>query len=121
MDMARQHGCCWAFQAPICAHVPPPPTRSALPACRTYAELGDMRRKADTQQREEAQTAATMASIEAAAQRQYAADLAAAAELKKQTLGEWVSARRGGLLACSLPTARPLAPEVRLAWVAGCL
>lgn len=50
-----------------------------------------MRKKAETAKKEEADTAAAMASIEAAAKQQYEADLAAAAELRKQTLGEWVS------------------------------
>lgn len=54
------------------------------------AELSDMRRKADSQKREAEEAAATMARIEASAERQYREDMQAAAELKRQTLGEWV-------------------------------
>lgn len=64
------------------------PSLPAPPLLRP--ELSDMRKKADTQKREAAETATAMASIEAAAQAQYEADLRAAAELKRQTLGEWV-------------------------------
>ncbi|GAB4816832.1 hypothetical protein N2152v2_003878 [Parachlorella kessleri] len=53
-------------------------------------KLADMKKMGETQKREEQQTATAMASIEAAAQRQYQADLAAVAQLRKQTLGEWV-------------------------------
>ena len=51
-----------------------------------------MRQKQDQSKRDLIEAQRSMSSIEAAAQRQYQADLKAAEDLQKQKLGEWVSA-----------------------------
>lgn len=51
-----------------------------------------MRQKQDQSKRDLVEAQRSMSSIEAAAQRQYQADLKAAEDLQKQKLGEWVSA-----------------------------
>ena len=56
------------------------------------AELRQMRQKQDQSKRDLIEAQRSMSSIEAAAQRQYQADLKAAEDLQKQKLGEWVSA-----------------------------
>lgn len=56
------------------------------------AELRQMRQKQDQSKRDLVEAQRSMSSIEAAAQRQYQADLNAAEALQKQKLGEWVSA-----------------------------
>lgn len=55
-------------------------------------ELRQMRQKQDQSKRDLVEAQRSMSSIEAAAQRQYQADLKAAEELQQQKLGEWVSA-----------------------------
>ena len=55
------------------------------------AELRQMRQKQDQEKRDLVESQRSMSSIEAAAQRQYQADLKAAVESQKQRLGEWVS------------------------------
>lgn len=50
-----------------------------------------MRQKQDQAKRDLVESQRSMSSIEAAAQRQYQADLKAADESRKQHLGEWVS------------------------------
>lgn len=55
------------------------------------SELRQMRQKQDQEERDLVESRRTMGSIEAAAQRQYQADLKAAEESQKQRLGEWVS------------------------------
>ena len=50
-----------------------------------------MRQKQDQEKRDLVDSQRSMSSIEAAAQRQYQADLKAAEESQKQRLGEWVS------------------------------
>lgn len=50
-----------------------------------------MRQKQDQEKRDLVESQRSMSSIEAAAQRQYQADLKAAEESKRQRLGEWVS------------------------------
>lgn len=52
-----------------------------------------MRQKQDQEKRDLVESQRSMSSIEAAAQRQYQADLKAAEESQKQRLGEWVSVR----------------------------
>ena len=55
------------------------------------SELRQMRQKQDQEKRDLVESQRSMSSIEAAAQRQYQADLKAAEESQKQRLGEWVS------------------------------
>ena len=55
------------------------------------SELRQMRQKQDQEKRDLVDSQRSMSSIEAAAQRQYQADLKAAEESQKQRLGEWVS------------------------------
>lgn len=55
------------------------------------AELRQMRQKQDQEKRDLVESQRSMSSIEAAAKRQYQADLKAAEESQKQRLGEWVS------------------------------
>ena len=50
-----------------------------------------MRQKQDQEKLDLVESQRSMTSIEAAAQRQYQADLKAAEESQKQRLGEWVS------------------------------
>ena len=55
------------------------------------SELRQMRQKQDQEKRDLVESQRSMSSIEAAAQRQYQADLKAAEQSQKQRLGEWVS------------------------------
>lgn len=64
-----------------------------LHVCCVTSELRQMRQKQDQEKRDLVESQRSMSSIEAAAQRQYQADLKAAEESQKQRLGEWVSPR----------------------------
>ncbi|KAL3138161.1 hypothetical protein ABBQ38_005388 [Trebouxia sp. C0009 RCD-2024] len=59
-------------------------------------KLRQMRQKQDQEKRDLVESQRSMSSIEAAAQRQYQADLKAAEESKRQRLGEWVKDEGSG-------------------------
>ena len=55
-----------------------------------YAELRDMRHKADADKRNEILAARTMSNIDAQARKQYAKDLEAQANARDDLTGAWV-------------------------------
>lgn len=56
----------------------------------SYAELRDMRKKADNDKKEEALAVKTMSSIEAKARQQYERDMDESSKALKDLTGSWV-------------------------------